>query len=59
MDGLLLQREEGVFSWPSRSSGPSFFLSCLSSSFGDFYVSLWTLNNPHYQGTLGVHTLTL
>ena len=39
----LLQQEEGVFSWPSWSSGPSFFLSCLSSSFGDSYVSLWNL----------------
>ena len=42
--GLLLQWDEGGFSWPSRSRGPVFFLLCLSSILGAsyFYSGIWT-----------------
>ena len=58
-EALLLQREEGVFSWPNCSSNPPFFFSCLSSSLGALYVSRWNLKNPHYLDNIGVHKLIL
>ena len=58
-DAFLQQQEEGVCFWTSRSSTPSFFFSCLSSSIRDSYVSLGNLNNPHYLGTLDVHILII